>query len=138
MFKGVVLSVVAACAFAGLCYYATLLKPLSGEEVFGWRMLLTLPCVTLFLLLGREWKPVRDIIIRIRIRIRIRQRPALLLGLVCSSALLGVQQWLFLWAPVNGRRLQVRQASTIAGNTVDAACCVRRDNRAAARRAMVW
>lgn len=101
MFKGVVLSVAASCAFAGLYYYATLLKPLSGEEIFGWRMLLTLPCVTLFLLFGREWQPVRDIFIRIR------QRPTLLLGLMCSSALLGVQQWLFLWAPVNGRGLQV-------------------------------
>ncbi|MFZ6047698.1 EamA family transporter RarD [Pseudomonas sp. CR3202] len=101
MFKGIALSVASSCAFAGLYYYATLLKPLTGEEIFGWRMLLTLPCVSLFLLLGREWQPVMEIFIRIR------QRPNLLLGLMGSSALLGVQQWLFLWAPINGRGLQV-------------------------------
>ena len=101
MFKGVALSVASSCAFAGLYYYATLLNPLSGEEIFGWRMLLTLPCVTLFLLLGREWSPVRKIFSRV-----IRQ-PRLLLWLVASSALLGAQQWLFMWAPINGRGLQV-------------------------------
>ncbi|MBU3058357.1 EamA family transporter RarD [Pseudomonas indica] len=101
MFKGIALSVASSCAFAGLYYYATLLKPLTGEAIFGWRMLLTLPCVTLFLLLGREWQPVREICARLR------QRPTLLIGLIGSSALLGVQQWLFLWAPINGRALQV-------------------------------
>lgn len=101
MLKGIALSVASSCAFAGLYYYASLLEPLTGEEIFGLRMLLTLPCVTLFLLLGREWHPVREIFTRIR------RRPSLLLGLICSSALLGVQQWLFLWAPINGRGLQV-------------------------------
>ncbi|RXT69844.1 EamA family transporter RarD [Pseudomonas syringae] len=101
MFKGVVLSVASSCAFAGLYYYATVLKPLSGEQIFGLRMLLTLPCLTLFLLLGREWQPVRSIFNRVR------QKPYLLLALVFSSALLGVQQWLFMWAPINGRGLQV-------------------------------
>ena len=101
MFRGIALSVASSCAFAGLYYYATLLEPLTGEQIFGWRMMLTLPCVTLFLLLGREWRPVKDIFSRIR------QRPTLLLGLLVSSALLGVQQWLFLWAPINGRAMQV-------------------------------
>jgi chloramphenicol-sensitive protein RarD len=31
----------------------------------------------------------------------------LILGLCISSALLGIQQWLFMWAPLNGRGLQV-------------------------------
>lgn len=101
MFKGVALSVASSCAFAGLYYYATLLKPLDGEQIFGWRMLLTLPCVTFFLLLGREWNPVRDIFNRLT------QQPSLIIGLLASSALLGAQQWLFMWAPINGRGLQV-------------------------------
>lgn len=101
MFKGVVLSLGSSCIFAGLYFYATLLKPLDGEEIFAWRMLLTLPCVTLFMLLGREWHHVMNIFQRIL------RRPVLIVGLLCSSALLGIQQWLFLWAPVNGRGLQV-------------------------------
>ncbi|HCP03957.1 MAG TPA: EamA family transporter RarD, partial [Pseudomonas sp.] len=52
MYKGIALSVASSCMFAGLYYYATLLAPLNGEEVFAWRMLLTLPCVTLFMLIG--------------------------------------------------------------------------------------
>ena len=101
MLRGVVLSVVSSCIFAGLYYYATLLKPLNGEEIFAWRMLLTLPCVTLFILLGGEWSLIAGLFQRLR------RHPGLLVGLCCSSALLGVQQWLFLWAPVNGRGLQV-------------------------------
>lgn len=101
MYKGIALSVVSSCMFAGLYYYATLLAPLNGEEVFAWRMLLTLPCVTLFMLIGREWKHV------VALFARLRQTPWLILGLCCSSALLGTQQWLFLWAPLNGRGLQV-------------------------------
>ncbi|BCS46599.1 permease [Pseudomonas amygdali pv. tabaci] len=101
VFKGIALSVASSCAFAGLYYYATLLKPLDGEQIFGWRMLLTLPCVTLFLLLGREWNPVSNVFNRLV------QQPSLIIGLLASSALLGIQQWLFMWAPINGRGLQV-------------------------------
>ncbi|MCB6185149.1 EamA family transporter RarD [Leeia sp. TBRC 13508] len=101
MFKGVLLSVASSCMFAGLYYYATLLQPLTGVEIFGWRMLLTLPCITLFMVIGKEWKHVTHLMGRVW------QRPTLLLGLIASSALLGIQQWLFLWAPVNGRGLQV-------------------------------
>lgn len=42
LYKGVALSIASSCLFAGLYYYATLLIPLDGEEIFGWRMLLTL------------------------------------------------------------------------------------------------
>jgi len=100
-YRGVALSVTSSCLFAGLYYYATLLSPLSGVQIFGWRMLLTLPCVTLFMLVSREWKHV------VQLFSRLRRRPALFLGLLCSSALLGTQQWLFMWAPLNGRGLQV-------------------------------
>lgn len=101
MYKGIALSIASSCMFAGLYYYATLLSPLNGEEIFAWRMLLTLPCVTLFMLIGREWQRVVALIARLR------RTPWLILGLCCSSALLGTQQWLFLWAPLNGRGLQV-------------------------------
>jgi chloramphenicol-sensitive protein RarD len=38
---------------------------------------------------------------------RVRQRPVLAAALVLSSALLGVQLWLFMWAPLHGRALPV-------------------------------
>lgn len=101
MYKGIALSIASSCMFAGLYYYSTLLAPLDGEEIFGWRMLLSLPCLIVFLLLGREWKNVRAIFVSIR------HTPWLVPALCCSSALLGVQQWLFMWAPLNGKGLQV-------------------------------
>jgi len=99
--RGVALSVTSTTLFAGLYFYATLLRPLTGIEIFGWRMLLTLPCVTLFLMLTGQWGRVVDVFARIQ------RKPALILGLMASSALLGVQLWLFLWAPLNGAALQV-------------------------------
>lgn len=101
MSRGIALSVASSCLFAGLYYYASLLSPLNGEQIFGWRMLLTLPCITAFLVATGEWERVKEI------AARLRAKPSLALALLCSSALLGAQQWLFLWAPINGRALQV-------------------------------
>lgn len=101
MYAGVALSVIATSLFSGLYYYATLLQPLNGEEIFGLRMLLTLPFITLFMILAKEWPRVSDTVQRIR------NKPLLVVPLLCSSALLGTQQWLFMWAPLNGSALQV-------------------------------
>lgn len=98
---GVVLSVTASVLFGGLYYFSTLLAPLDGEQIFGWRMLLTFPFVTLFMLLGGYWPLAREL------ATRIRQRPALLLVQLLSAVLVGLQLWLFMWAPVNGRALEV-------------------------------
>ena len=52
MSKGIALSVLASVLFAVMYFYTSLLAPLTGVEIFGWRMLLTLPCMTLFMLLA--------------------------------------------------------------------------------------
>lgn len=101
MSRGVLLSVTASVLFAVLYYLSTLLVPLTGQEVFGWRVILTVPGVLLFLGLGRNWTPALDI------ARRLRARPLLLPMLVLSSTLFGVQLWLFLWAPMQGRGLNV-------------------------------
>ncbi len=101
MSVGVVLSVLASMLFGGLYYFSTLLTPLNGEQIFGWRMLLTFPCITLFMLWFGYWPLAREI------AGRLRRRPALLLIQLLSTALMGVQLWLFMWAPLNGRALEV-------------------------------
>lgn len=101
MSKGIVSSVMASFMFAVMYFYTSLLSPLDGEEIFGWRMLLTMPCVTLFMLISRDWPLVTGLFARIR------KNPWLLLGLCATSALMGVQLWLFLWAPLHGRSLEV-------------------------------
>ncbi|SEN20408.1 chloramphenicol-sensitive protein RarD [Pseudomonas sp. ok272] len=101
MSKGIALSVSASVLFAVMYYFTSLLSPLDGVEIFGWRMLLTVPCMTVFMLVSGEWKRVVELVRRLV------GKPALLAGVLVSSALLGVQLWLFMWAPLNGRSLDV-------------------------------
>lgn len=98
---GIALSVLASCLFGALYYFSTLLSPLKGEEIFGWRMLLTLPCVTVFLVWNNDWDIVRNI------ASRLRRTPLLLIGMLTTSALLAAQLFLFLWAPINGSAMSV-------------------------------
>ncbi|AGP45183.1 EamA family transporter RarD [Serratia plymuthica] len=101
MIKGIVLSVVASVLFAVMYYYTSTLAPLDGEQVFGWRTLLTVPFLTLFMIFSADWRRVSETLRWIK------QRPRRLLFLPLSSALLGVQLWLFLWAPLHGKALEV-------------------------------
>lgn len=101
MSKGILSSVMASCLFAVMYFYTSLLTPLDGEEIFGWRTLLTLPCLTLFMLVSKDWKRVGELLARVK------HAPLLLLGMVGTSWLMGVQLWLFLWAPLHGRSLEV-------------------------------
>ena len=98
---GVASSLGASLLFATLYYYTSLLEPLSGQQIYGWRILLTAPCLAVLLIgLGR-WREVREILVRIP------TEPRLWLALPLSSALVGVQLWLFMWAPINGHGLDV-------------------------------
>lgn len=99
MSRGIVLSVSASCLFAVMYFYTSLLTPLNGEDIFGWRMLLTVPCMTLFMLVSGDWKRVPAILARVR------REPLLPLKLLLSSVMLGLQLWVFLWAPLNGHSL---------------------------------
>ena len=101
MFKGVVVSVLASVLFAALYYLSPFLQPLDGEQIFGWRVLVTLPFTTALLFWRREAAAVAAML---------RQalaRPVFALQLLLSAALLGVQLWIFMWAPMNGRALPV-------------------------------
>jgi len=99
--KGITLSVSASVLFAVLYYYTSLLAPLTGMEIFGWRMLLTVPCMTVFMLVAREWALIEQLVRRLL------DTPRLLIGAMVSSALMGAQLWLFMWAPLNGYSLDV-------------------------------
>jgi len=81
---------------------APLLAPLDGEQVFGWRILATIPFTTLLLLYHKEARKRFAVLTR-----RVQRQPWLLLGLLGSSSMLGLQLWLFMWAPLHGRALPV-------------------------------
>ncbi len=87
--------------FGAMYYMAPFLAPLDGEQIFGWRVLCTLPFTTVLLIALGQWGRVR------LLALRVRRQPVLALGLLASSAMLGVQLWVFLWAPLHGRALPV-------------------------------
>lgn len=101
MFKGVALSVLASVTFGILYFYSQLLHVFDHQQTFGWRIISTLPFLTLFMLHSGDWQHVKTIFYRII------EKPALLLILMVTSALTCFQLWLFLWGPMNGRGLQV-------------------------------
>ncbi|VWC76613.1 chemotaxis protein [Burkholderia lata] len=98
---GVGFSLAASALFALMYYYANLLTPLGSLSVYGWRMLLTFPLLTLFLLVSGQGPNIRELCVRAV------ARPLLWLLLPVSSFLFGIQLWLFMWAPINGHALDV-------------------------------
>jgi len=99
MVRGVLASVVASFLFGGMYYFSPFFAPLNGEQLFGWRMLATLPLTTCLLLYTGQGAQVQAIVRRVQCHWRLG---ALLL---LSAALFGVQLWLFLWAPLHGLAL---------------------------------
>ena len=100
--RGVAASLIASVLFAIIFLIAGLLPGWGAEEIFGWRVLLTLATLGLilpFLSWGRA--EIRIIVARVR------HRPSLVpLGIV-AAALVGVQLWRFMWAPLNEMALSV-------------------------------
>ena len=82
-------------------YLAPQLAPLDGEQIFGWRVLVTLPFTTALLFALKETAAVRALLARAW------KQPRFGGLLLLSAALLGVQLWIFMWAPMNGRALPV-------------------------------
>ncbi|MGX5699770.1 EamA family transporter RarD [Acinetobacter kookii] len=98
---GISLNVIASFLFALLFAYTSLLQSLEGNEVYGWRIFLTFPCLTLFIILQGNWTQVTSIYQRV-----FKERYFFLSRLL-SSFLIGLQLWLFMWAPSNGYGLDV-------------------------------
>jgi len=98
---GVTLNVIASMLFALMFAYTPLLSALAGDEIYGWRILLTFPCLTLFMLLRGYGSQIAVLFRRLLV-----ERYFLATRLV-SSFLIGVQLWLFMWAPGNEQGLSV-------------------------------
>ncbi|QIM63649.1 permease [Pasteurellaceae bacterium Orientalotternb1] len=101
MFKGILCSLLASLLFGGLYLLATFLRPLAGEDVFGFRMLVTLPFLFLAVIVLNKRLEFVDFLQRIR------REPKLIFALLISASLVGVQMWLFLWAPNANRAIDV-------------------------------
>jgi len=93
--KGIAASVLASMLFAGIFYIAGALSS-SPEVVFSWRVLMTLALYVLAL-----WHPSTREALRLYVR-RLRSRWWMPLLALLLTAIVGVQLWLFMWAPMNG------------------------------------
>ena len=101
MSRGVLASVGASVAFAGIYFVTPFLAPANADFLWAVRSAVTIPIVVIALLVMRQWHLVTDI------AARMRRRPLLFLGLLACGALIGAQLWIFGWAPLNGRGMQV-------------------------------
>ncbi len=99
--RGIAFSVGASVLFALLSVYAKLLAPLSGLDIFAWRVVWTAPGALALIALRSRMPELRMLATR-----AVTERWTAL-ALVVSAALLGTQLWVFLWAPLHGRMLEV-------------------------------
>ena len=73
----------------------------TANELFGWRTFFTVLMLLGFLTAAKRWAGIK-VLAR-----RIYKRPVIGVALLLTAAMLGLQQWLFTWAPGQGRGLQV-------------------------------
>ncbi|MFT5730184.1 MAG: chloramphenicol-sensitive protein RarD [Desulforhopalus sp.] len=94
---GFLSSISASALFALATLYVQILKPLSGFVIAGQRIIWTsLAMIVCLLIVGQFKKTVRPL-----------TNPAALPGLILGSLLIGLQWGLFVWAPVNGKTLDL-------------------------------
>lgn len=96
--RGVAASTLAAILF-GMVFYLSGKVPASAEVIFGWRMLITLACYVIVLshprpraLLREAWSAVT-------------RTPWLPPAFLLLTTIVGIQLWLFSWAPQHGHAL---------------------------------
>lgn len=101
MFKGVLYALLANLLFGLIYYFAVLLRPLEGEAMFGFRIVVVVPFILFVILLLKQQGAFSELLQKIR------ENPPLVLLILLLSFNTGVQLWLFLWAPNHGQALQV-------------------------------
>ncbi len=78
-----------------------MLAPASAESIWALRNFIAIPLIALVLLAVRQWYLV------VEITARIRRKPILVLPILACGLLIGAQLWVFSWAPLHDRGLQV-------------------------------
>lgn len=100
--RGVAVSITASVLFGVIFLLAGLLPGWGAEEIFGWRVVLTLATLVCILpFLGSTRAEIHALVLRVA------HRPSLLVPGVLAAAMVGVQLWLFMWAPLNNMALSV-------------------------------
>ena len=101
MLKGVFFCITANFLFGLGYYFAILLRPLSGESMFGFRIIVLIPFILLAILLFKQTPKFTQL------WQKIKKDPQLIFILLLLALNTGVQLWLFMWAPNNGQAIPV-------------------------------
>ncbi|WP_423841841.1 EamA family transporter RarD [Actinobacillus equuli] len=101
MLKGILCCMSANFLFGLGYYFAILLRPLNGESMFGFRIVVLAPFILLAILLFKQTARFQQL------WQKIKQNPPLVLVLLLLALNTGIQLWLFLWAPNNGQAIEV-------------------------------
>lgn len=97
---GIAMAILSNILFAVLYAYGKWLAPLSGTQVFLWRMVMMWVCLAVVLVLtGKIWQ-VKDELAQIGTLKN-------WLYFVIPTPILASQLWLFMWAPLHGQGVQV-------------------------------
>lgn len=99
--KGLTLSLIASALFACLTAYAVLLYPLNGQEIFAWRIFWTMPAALLLICIYKRLPAFMNALLAVF------SSPSKIATFALLAGLLGLQMWVFLWAPLNGYLLDV-------------------------------
>lgn len=98
--KGILASLSASVLFSVTFFLSGFLENVSAEEIFSWRILCIFPVLTLILIRQPGGLAALPKVLPKR---RLLQLPLILI----ATAMLGFQQWLFLWGPMTGQGLDV-------------------------------
>src|SRR5210317_455693 len=90
--QGYALAVGACTLFALIPWYLQLLSPLSGNLLFGYRLLSQLLCALIIIVITRRARELNSCL----------RSPGQLVIFLLTAPLIAVQWWLFFWAPVSG------------------------------------
>lgn len=101
MRKGIYCSLISSCTFALLYYVVTLMAPLGGLELLGVRSIILLPALVIILCTLRLWGQARGVLDKVK------KHKGFILVPLSTAALVAALQWLFFWAPLNGKALEV-------------------------------
>lgn len=100
LLMGVVCAIVSNVLFGVIYAYGKWLVPLTGTDVFLWRMLMMWLCLVVLLVMTGKIKNVLADLIAIK---GIKSW----LYLLIPTPIFASQLWLFMWAPLNGQGVQV-------------------------------
>lgn len=98
---GIVLAIVSNLLFAVFYLYSGWLAPMTGTDVFVWRVLTMWFAIVVWIVVSGQWAGVKNELTHIA------THPKKLTTLLLGTPIMLSQMWLFMWAPVNGQGVEV-------------------------------